>query len=107
MFDGRNCFDQPTKNDIKTYENIRKITTGQGDNYTTGCLLGYNYFKENYKMIAIDLSKKQALDANPKEIQQINFTGNLSGNNNRLIYFIIKATKEKILNFSQGTVQVL
>ena len=61
---------------IKTYENIRKITIGQGDNYTTGCLLDYTYFKK-YKMIAIDLSKQQALDADPKAIQQINFTENL------------------------------
>ena len=49
----------------KTYENIRKITTGQGDDYTTGCLLDYSYFNENYKLIAIDLSKQQALDADP------------------------------------------
>ena len=65
--DGRNFFD------IKTYDNIRKIATGQGDDYTTGCLLDYPYFKENYKMIAIDLSKQQALHADPRAIQQINF----------------------------------
>ena len=89
MIDGKNFFDQPIKNDIKTYENIRKIATGQGDDYTTRCLLDYNYFIKHYKMIAIDLSKQQALDADPKAIQQINFTGNLSGNNNRLTFFII------------------
>ena len=61
---------------IKTYENIRKITIGQGDDYTTGCLLDYTYFKKYYKMIAIDLSKQQALDAGPGAIQQINFTAN-------------------------------
>ena len=54
MIDGRNFFDQPIKNNIKTYENIRKIKTGEGDNYATGCLLDYNYLKKNYKMIAID-----------------------------------------------------
>ena len=53
----------------KTYKNIRKIATGQGDDYTTGCLLDYSYFKENYKMIAIDLSKQQVLDADPRAIQ--------------------------------------
>ena len=58
-------------------------------------------------MIAIDLRKKQALDVNPKAIQQINFTGNLSGNKNRLIFFIIEEAKETILNFLQGTVKVL
>ena len=52
-------------------ENIRKIATGQGDDYTTGCLLDYPYFKDNYKMITVDLSKQQALDA---DHQQINFT---------------------------------
>ena len=57
MIDGKNFFDQPVKNDKVTYENIRKITIGQGDDYTTGCLLDYTYFKEYYKMIAIDLSK--------------------------------------------------
>ena len=69
MIDGKNFFDQPIKNDKVTYENIRKIATGQGDAYTNGCLLDYTYFKKHYKMIAIYLSKKQALDADPKAIQ--------------------------------------
>ena len=60
-----------------TYDNIEKIGTGPGDEYTSGCLLDYNYFKNCYKMIAIDLSKQQALNADPKAIEQINFTGNL------------------------------
>ena len=76
MIDGKNFFDQPVKNDKVTYENIRKITIGQGDDYTTGCLLDYTYFKKYYKMIAIDLSRQQALDADPRAIQQINFTAN-------------------------------
>ena len=79
---------------MKTYESIQKITTGQGDDYATGCLLGYNYFKKHYKMIATGLSKQQALDADPKAIQQINFTRNLRGNNNRLMFFIIEDKKE-------------
>ena len=54
MIDGKNFFNQPIKNNKITYENIRKITTGQGDDYTTGCLLDYLYFKENYKMTAIN-----------------------------------------------------
>ena len=58
MIDGKNFFDQPVKNDKVTYENIRKITIGQGDDYTTGCLLDYTYFKKYYKMIAVDLSKQ-------------------------------------------------
>ena len=63
MINGENFFDQPIKNNKVTYENIRKIATGQGDDCTTGCLLDYPYFKASYKMIAIDLSKQQALDA--------------------------------------------
>ena len=68
MADGKNFFDQLVKNDKVTYENIRKIAIGQGDDYTTGCLLDYTYFKKYYKMIAVDLSKQQALDADPKAI---------------------------------------
>ena len=51
MIYGKNFFDQPIKSMIKTYENIRKITIGQGDDYTTGCLLDYTSFKKYYKMI--------------------------------------------------------
>ena len=58
-------------------------------------------------MIAIDLSKKQALDADPKAIQRIKFTGNLSSNNNRLIFFITEKEKKNVLDFSQGTVKIL
>ena len=57
MIDGKNIFDQPVRNNKITYENIRKIATGQGDDHTNGCLLGYAYFKNYYKIIAIDLSK--------------------------------------------------
>ena len=58
MIAGRNFFEQPIKNDIKTYENIWKITTGQGDDYTTDCLLDYNYFRKHYKLVSIDLSEQ-------------------------------------------------
>ena len=71
MIDGRNLFYQPINSMSKTYENIRKIATGTGDDYTTDCLLDYPYFKENCKMIAIDLSRQNELDADPRTIQQI------------------------------------
>ena len=77
MIDGKNFFDQPINSMTKTYENIRKIATGQGDDYTTGCLLDYPYFKNHYKMIAIDLSKQQALDTYLRAIPKISFTANL------------------------------
>ena len=91
----------------KTYENIRKVAIGHGDDYTTGCILDYAYFKENYKLIAIDLSRKQELDAHRRAIQQINFTANLNRPGNTTIFFIIEETKETIFEFSQGTVKVL
>ena len=77
MIDRKNFFNQPIKNDKVMYENIRKTATGRGDDYTTGCLLDYIYFKNYYKIIAVDLSKQQALDADPTAIKQINFTANL------------------------------
>ena len=79
----QDLIDQPVKNDLRTYDNIWKITTGEGDDYTTGYLLDYNYFNEYYEMISIDLSKQQAFDANPKAIQQINFIGNLNRKDNQ------------------------
>ena len=92
---------------ILKHENLRKIATGQGDDYTTGCLLDDPYFKKNYKMIEIDLSKPPALDADPRAIQQINFTVNLDRARNTTISFIIEEAKETVLDFSQGTVKVL
>ena len=86
-------FDQPIKNNKITYENIRKIATGQGDDYTTGCLLDYTYFKNYYKIIVVDLSKQQALDADPKAIQQINSAANLDRAGNTRIYFILEEAK--------------
>ena len=91
----------------KTYKNIRKITIGQGDDYTTGCLLDYSYFKNYYKIIATDLSKQQALDTDPRAIQQINFIANLDRTGNTTMLFIIEEAKETVLDFSQGTVKVL
>ena len=58
MIDGRNFFDQPIKNDLKTSDNIRKISTGRGDDFTVGCLLDYPYFIKYYKLIAVDLTKQ-------------------------------------------------
>ena len=107
MINGENFFDQPIKNNNVTYDNIRKIATGQGDDYATGCLLDYPYFKDTYKMIAVDLSKQQALDADPRAIQQINFTANLDRAGNTRVYFILEEAKETILDFSQGTVKLL
>ena len=105
LINGENFFGQPIKNNKVTYENIRKIATVQRDDYTTGCFLDYPYFKDSYKMIAVDLSKQQALNADPRAIQQINFTGNLDRADNTRIHFILEEAKETILNFAQATVK--
>ena len=106
MIDGKNFFDQSVKNNKITNENIRKIATGRGDDYTTGCLLDYAYFRDIYKIIATDLSKQQALDADLKAIQQINFTANLERAGNTETFFILEEAKETAFDFSQGTVKV-
>ena len=100
LIDGKNYFDQTIKNNKVIYENIRTNATGKRDDYTNGCLLDYPYFKENYKMIAIDLSKQQGLGDDPREIQQINFTENLDRAGNTRIFFILEEAKETVLNFS-------
>ena len=94
MINRKNVFEPPIKNKKVTYQNIRKIVTGQRDDYTTGCLLDYPYFKDNYKMIAVDLSKQQAFDADPRANQEINFTANLDRACNTRIYFILEEAKE-------------
>ena len=89
MIDGKNFFDQLINSDLKTYGSIIKITTVPGDDYS--------YFKNYYKMIAIDLSKQQVVHADPRAIQQINFKANTT------MFFIIEETKETVLDFSQET----
>ena len=82
LIDGRNFYDQPTNDSIRKYDEIRKIATGKGDNYATGCLLDSNYFKNNYQLIAVDLSKQRELDADLRAIQQIEFIGMLKTRSN-------------------------
>ena len=108
--DGRNFYDQPINDSIKQYDEIRKISTGQGDDYTTGCLLNFAYFKKSYRLIAADLSKQKALDADLRAIQQIIFTGKIKAteaNTRVIIYYILEKSKETILEFSKGTTKVL
>ena len=96
MIDGRNVFVKPIKNDLKTYDDIRKIVTGQSVDNRTGCFLDYTYFKKYYKLIAIDFSKQQKLDADPKAIQQINVTGNVTREKGARMYFIIEEAKQTV-----------
>ena len=99
--DGRNFYDQPINDSIKQYDEVRKVSTEQGDDYTTGFLLDFAYFEKKYRLIAADLSKQKALDADPRAIQQIIFTGKAS--KNIVIYYILEKSKETILKFSKGT----
>ena len=87
--DGRNFYDQPINDSVKQYDEIRKISTGQGDYYTTGCLLDFACFEKNYRLIVADLSKQKALDADSRAIQQIIFTGNITAaeENTRVIIY--------------------
>ena len=100
MIDSRNFFDQPINSMSKTYENIRKIATGKGDDYTTGPLLDYSYLRKNYKMIAVDLSKQTEFYADPRAIQQINFTANLDRAGNTAIFYFRIFTGWRFLFFN-------
>ena len=102
MIGGRNFFDQPIDSMANTYENIRKVAIGHGNDYTIGCILDNSYFKESYKMIPIDLSRLQELDSDPRAIQQINFTANLDRPGNTTMFFIIEDVKETIFEIFTG-----
>ena len=93
MIDGRNFFDQPIKGHLKTYDNIRKIAMGEGDDYTTWCL---SLFQKYFKLIAIDLSKQLKLDVDPKAIKQINFAENLDRAKGSTMFFIIETVLEQL-----------
>ena len=109
LIDGRNFYDQPINDLIKQYEEVRKVSTGQSDNYTTGCLLDYAYLKGNYRLIAVDLSKQKALDTDPKAIQQIVFQGVAGAADTTKIrlYTIFEKSEETVLEFYKGTGKVL
>ena len=84
---------------------MRKVSTRKGDNYTTGCLLDFAYFKKDYRLIAANLSEQKALDADSTAIQQITFTGKASAV--ALIYYIHEKSKETVLEFYKETTKVL
>ena len=77
---------------------------GKGKDYTTGSLLGYDYFKKHYKLVAVDLSKQKELDEDPRAIQQIEFKYILPTNST--IYSVLEKSKETILEFCKGIVSV-
>ena len=105
LIDGRNFYDRPINDSIRKYDEIRKIATGKGDNYATGCLLDYDYFKKNCQLIVVDLSKQRKLDADPRAILQIDFIGMLKTRLN--VFTILEKSKETILEFYKGTAKVM
>ena len=100
---------------MKRYAEIRKSTTSQGEDYTKRCLLDYEYIKNHYKLIAVDLTRQKELDPDPKAIQQIEFVGqlknidgqNADGTQSMFVLTILKNVKETRLKCSQGSVAVL
>ena len=113
LIDGRNFFDQPINDQIRKYENVilkmyenfLKNVTGQGDDYTTECLLDYQYFKDHYQLIAVNASKQKALDADSRAVQQIEFYGMLITNSQ--VCTVLEKSTETVLEFYKGTPEVL
>ena len=104
IIDGRNFYYNPNESDIEKYRELKKKMIGKGEDYTTGSLLDFNYFKKHYKLVAVDLSKQKELDADPRAIQQIEFKYMLGTNST--IYWVLEKSKETILEFYKGTVKV-
>ena len=109
LIDGRNFCGQPINDLIKHYDEAREVSIGHDDDYTTGSLLDYGYFKDNYRLIAVDLSKQRALDAHPRAIQQIVFQGFVGGDDNTKtrLYANLEQSKETVLEFCKGTAKLL
>ena len=104
IIDGRNFYDNPIESDIEKYRELKKVMIGKGEDYTTGSLLDYNYFKKHYKLVPVDLSKQKELDADPRAIQQIELKYMLGTNST--IYWVLEKCKETILELYKGTVKV-
>ena len=104
IIDGRTFYDNPIESDIEKYRELKKVMIEKGEDYTTGYLLDYDYFKKNYRLAAVDFSKQKELDADPRAIQQIEFKYMLETNST--IYWVLEKSKETILEFYKGTVKV-
>ena len=104
LIDARNFYDNPIESDIEKHTELKKVMIGKVEDYTTGSLLDYDYFKRNYKLVAVDLSKQKELDADPRAIQQIELKYMLETNST--IYWVLEKSKETISDFYKGTVKV-
>ena len=112
LIDGRNFYDQNISDDFKKYKELRKVMTGRGEYYTTGSLLDYDFWKNNYKLVCCNLSKQKVLGNNSKANQQIEFfykldnTRDIGGGNRAQILTVLEKEKETNLEFSNKTVKV-
>ena len=104
IIDGKIFYDNPIENNLERYSELKKVMTGKGEDYTTGSLLDFNYFLKHYKLIAVDLSKQNELDADPRAIQQIEFKCMLESDST--IYWVLEKSTETTLEFYKGTVKV-
>ena len=105
LINGLNFYDQSISDEIRKYDELRKLCTGKGDDYTTGSRLDYKNFKNHYNIVACNLSKQKELDADPRAIQQIEFNCMLDTNSQVLT--ISKRSKETVFEFYKGNVKVL
>ena len=103
IIDGRNFYDNPIESDIEKYRELKKVMIGEGEDYTTGSLLDFNYFDKHDKLVAVDLSKQKELDADPRAILQIEFKYMLGTNST--IYWVLEKSKETVSEFHKGTVK--
>ena len=102
LIDGKSFSDLPVENEEEAYEKI--VNMSNNNDYTTGNLLDFAYFKENYKSIAIDLSKQTKL----KDPQQINFIGKLENQDHgATMFLIIEKSEETTFNFLQNSVAII
>ena len=103
-------YDLPINDSVKQYDEIRKISTAERDDCTTGCLLDIAYLEKKYRLIAVDLSKQKALDADSRRIEQIILTGKIkveAANTRVIIYYILEKSIETKLEFSKRMAKVL
>ena len=101
LIDGKSFFDLPVKNEEEAYEKI--IEMSNNNDYTTGNLSDFGYFKKNYKLIKIDLSKQTKL----KDPQQVSFIAKLEEDHGATMFFVIEKSEETTFNFSQNSVTII
>ena len=107
LIDDGNFYDQNVNDSITRYNKLLKLTSGKGEDYTTGCLVDYYYYLKSFNIVAIDLSKQSILDSDPRIAQQLEFIYRLDGNTKAEILTVLEKEKETILEFSKGDVRLL